>query len=139
MFLTGATISSETYQAVQRRVREGATCVLPPRLAPPGSGFEQISEITVVSDNGGRWVVVPDFYRLHYESFYGGPASALLRETLKPQVGSGDHLVYQFGHWITRFGQAGGDYPRHEIMTCHVPLTQAGANPDKLEVEVTTQ
>ena len=139
MFLTGATISSDTYQAVQRRVREGATCVLPPRLAPPGSGFEAISEITIVSDQGGRWVVVPDFFRLHYESFYGGPASAVLRETLKPQAGNGDQLVYHFGRWITRFEQAGGDYPRQLIMTCYVPLTQAGANPDILEVEVSRQ
>jgi len=51
-------------------------------------------------------------------------------------VGDGDHLVYNFDRWTVRFAQAGGDYPRHEIMTCYVPLTQAGANPDLLEVEV---
>jgi hypothetical protein len=90
----------------------------------------------VVSDHAGRWVVVPEFYRLHYECFCGGPLLPVLREALKPMVGDGDHLVYHFGHWTTRFKQAGGDYPRHEIMTCYIPLTQAGANPDRLEVEV---
>ena len=32
--------------------------------------------------------------------------------------------------------QGGWDYPRHEIMTWTVPLTQAGTNPDVLEVEI---
>jgi hypothetical protein len=60
----------------------------------------------------------------------------ILRESLDGLLGDGDHLVYDFGKWTTRFGQAGGNYPRHEIMTWSVPLTQAGANPDLLEVEV---
>jgi hypothetical protein len=51
-------------------------------------------------------------------------------------VGDGDTLVYDFGKWRVRFRQAGGDYPRHHIMTWTVPMTQAGANPDVLEVEV---
>ena len=61
----------------------------------------------------------------------------ILRETLDGLMGDGDHLVYDFGDWTARFAQAGGDYPRHEIMTWRVPLTQAGAKPDRLEVEVT--
>ena len=136
IFLTGMTISPDTYAAVQQRVQEGATCVLPPRLAPPGSDFQGISDITIISDCSGRWIVVPEFYRLHYECFCGGPVLPLLRESLKSLVGDGDHLVYDFGRWSTRFVQAGGDYPRHEIMTCYVPLTQSGANPDILEVEI---
>jgi hypothetical protein len=136
IFLTGVLISAETMAAVQRCVREGATCVLPPRLAPAGSGLEKAAEITLTPDGAGRWLVVPEFYRLHYEAFYGGPATPQLRQTLHDLIGSGDHLVYRFGRWQVRFSQAGGDYPRHEIMGCYLPLTQSGANPDVLEVEI---
>jgi hypothetical protein len=136
IFLTGVTISPQTMEAVARRVGEGATCVLPPRLAPPQSGMEKVKEITIVPDGQGKWLVVPEFYRLHYECFLGGPALPVLREALKPLVGDGDHLVYNFGRWQTRFAQFGGDYPRHEIMKAYLPLTQAGTNPDLLEVEV---
>ncbi len=82
---------------------------------------------------------MPDFYRLHYECFCGGPVTPILRESLEGLVGDGDHLVYDFGGWMARFRQGGGRYPRHEIMSWHVPVTQAGANPDLLEVEVAQQ
>ena len=137
LFLSGVMISSQTQAAVQRCVREGATCVLPPRLAPAGSGMEAIKEVTLVKDGGGRWLVVPEFYRLHYECFFAGPALPLLRETLGDLIGDGDHLVYRFGERLVRFSQEGGDYPKHELMTCFLPLTQAGTNPDHLEVEMT--
>jgi hypothetical protein len=136
IFLTGVTISSGTIAAVQRRVQEGATCVLPPRLAPPQSGMENVKEITTIPDGKGKWLIIPEFYRLHYECFRGGPALPVLQEVFKPLIGDGDHLVYNFGRWQTRFAQSGGDYPRHEIMDAFIPLTQAGANPDLLEVEV---
>jgi len=136
IFLTGEMISPATLVAVQRRVKEGATCVLPPRLVPLESGMRDVSDITLVGDGAGRWIVVPEFYRLHYECFCGGPLLPALREALGTLVGDGDHLVYHFGRWNVRFAQLGGDYPRHEIMTCYVPLTQAGADPDCLEVEV---
>ena len=61
----------------------------------------------------------------------------VLREALKPLVGDGDHLVYSFGRWQTRFAQFGGDYPRHEIMEAYIPLTRAGTNSDLLEDELT--
>jgi len=35
-----------------------------------------------------------------------------------------------------RFAQGGGNYPRHQIMDAYIPLTQAGANPDLLDVEI---
>lgn len=136
IFLTGVAISAPTLAAVQRCVREGATCVLPPRLAPPESGLVSAREITLVADGEGRWLVVPEMYRLHYECFCAGPVTPLLRETLAPLVGDGDTLVYDFGQHQVRFRQAGGDYPRHHLMTWTVPMTQAGANPDVLEVEV---
>jgi hypothetical protein len=73
---------------------------------------------------------------LHYECFCGGPVDPGLREILKPLTGDGDHLVYTFGRWQARFCQAGGDYPRHQIMDAYIPITQAGANPDQLDVEI---
>jgi hypothetical protein len=136
IFLTGVTISPETYSAVERCVSEGATCVLPPRLSPPGASFEGISVITKVDHGRGGWLIVPEFYQLHYECFCGGPLNPLLREELKPLIGDGDHLTYNFGRWQARFGQAGGDYPRHNLMDAYVPITQAGTNPDILEVEI---
>jgi len=83
--------------------------------------------------------VVPEFYRLHYECFFAGPAQKALREALAGLYGDGDHLEYHFGEYCVRFSQAGGNYPKHELMTCYLPLTQAGSNPDVLEVEITKQ
>ncbi|MDH4180142.1 MAG: hypothetical protein OEV33_06485, partial [Armatimonadota bacterium] len=102
----------------------------------PGSGLASVTDITLVPDSPGQWLVVPEFYRLHYECFCGGPITPLLRDTLQPLIGDGDLLAYDFGSHQVRFAQAGGDYPRHELMTWHVPLSQVGANPDRLEVEV---
>lgn len=136
IFVSGVQISPQTLSAVQRCVREGATCVLPPRLAPGGSGLGEVAEITIQPDQAGKWVVVPDFYRLHYEAFAGGPMSAVLREALAGLTGDGDHLVYRFGERMVRFAQGGADYPRHQIMGSFIPLTQAGTNPDFLEVEI---
>jgi hypothetical protein len=124
-------------KAVGRCVKEGAMCVLPPRLAPKESGLSGVGEITRAPDGNGEWLVVPEFYRLHYECFCAGPVTRALREALEGRVGDGDHLVYDFGAWRARFRQAGHDYPRHEIMTWQVPVTQAGSNPNILEVEVT--
>lgn len=138
IFLTGETISSETMEAVGALVRSGATCVLPPRLAPAGSGLGDLRAAARVDDGAGRWLVVPDFYRLHYETFCGGPADPLLRETLAGLTGDGDTLVYDFGSHQVRVRQGGWDYPRHHIMTWTVPLTQAGANPDRLEFQIET-
>ncbi len=137
IFLTGETVSAETLDAVTALAKQGATIVLPPRLAPVESGFATLTEITRAPDEKGQWLIVPDFYRLHYETFCGGPAHALLRETLKPLIGDGDTLVYDFGQHQARIRQGGWDYPRHEIMTWNVPLTQAGTNPDVLEIEIT--
>lgn len=136
IFLTGVMISSETMTTVKRCVKEGAMCVLPPRLAPLDSDLAHIGEITSVDDGAGKWLVVPDFYRLHYECFCGGPVHPLLRKAFEGLIGDGDHLMYDFGKWEVRFRQAGGNYPRHKLMTWNVPLTQAGTNPDVLEVEV---
>ena len=91
---------------------EGATCVLPPRLAPPGTRVNNIQENTIIPDGKGFWLIVPEFYRLHYECFSGGPVDLRSRKVIQPLIGDGDHLVYNFGSWQTRFGQTGGEYPR---------------------------
>jgi hypothetical protein len=139
IFLTGPLISQTTYQAVQRRVREGAVCVLPPRLAPPIMEAGKVSKVTRIKDGSGIWLLVPEFYQLHYECFCGGPLNPELREILAPLIGDGNSLVFNFGDWKAEFRQVGGDYPRHEIMTCYVPVTQASANPDWLEAEISQQ
>jgi len=136
IFLSGVAISPGSLVAVERCVNEGALCVLPPRLAPPGSGFEKITEITMLPSGQGHWLIVPEFYYLHYDCFCGGPVNAIARQALQPLIGDGDHLAYDFGDWRVRFAQAGGDYPRHTIMDAYLPLTQAGTNPDHLEVEI---
>jgi hypothetical protein len=136
IFLTGETISEETLKAVADLVRKGATCVLPPRLAPKDSDFNTIRTNTLVPDAAGQWLIVPEFYRLHYETFCAGPVNPLLRETLAPLIGDGDTLVYDFDRYQINIRQGGWDYPRHEIMTWHVPLTQAGTNPDLIEIEM---
>ncbi len=139
IFLSGSLISSHTLAAVVKCVEKGATCVLPPRFSPPGAGFDMIKDTTIIPDQMGKWVVVPEFYRLHYECFFAGPAQKALREALAGLYGDGDHLEYHFGEYCVRFSQAGGNYPKHELMTCYLPLTQAGSNPDVLEVEITKQ
>ncbi|RPI86545.1 MAG: hypothetical protein EHM41_08140 [Chloroflexi bacterium] len=136
IFLSGPFISPVTYEAVQRKVQEGAICVLPPRLAPDLMGARGVSKFTRIQDGSGAWILLPEFYQLHYECFCGGPLMQELRESLQPFTGDGDRLVYNFGNWKAEFCQAGGDYSRHEIMTCFVPVTQAGADPDRLEVQI---
>ena len=136
IFLTGETISEETFAAVTDLVKQGATCVLPPRLATPESGLASMQEITLVPDSAGQWLIAPEFYRLHYETFCAGPVISLLREILQPLIGDGDTLSYDFGKYQARIHQGGWDYPRHEIMTWTVPLTQFGANPDLLDFDI---
>lgn len=139
IFLTGETISEETFAAVADLVKRGATCVLPPRLATGESDLASIHENTLVPDSAGQWLVVPEFYHLHYETFCAGPIIPMLREILQLLIGNGDTLVYDFGQYQARIRQAGWDYPRHEIMTWNVPLTQYGANPDRLQFEITQE
>ena len=69
--------------------------------------------------------------------YYGYDNAHYLAETVfHPLIGDGDTLVYDFGQYQARVRQAGWNYPRHEIMTWNVPLTQAGARPDRLEFEI---
>ncbi len=139
IFLSGPAISARTLEAVSRKVQEGAICVLPPRLAPREMNAAKVEKIARIKDGQGKWILLPEFYRLHYECFCGGPLMPELREELKMLTGDGDHLVYSFGAWTARFRQAGGNYPRHEIMRSYIPITQAGADPDRLEVEISKE
>jgi hypothetical protein len=58
-----------------------------------------------------------------------------LNDALNPLTDDSDHLVSNFGRWQTLFAQFVGDYPRHERMEAYIPMTQAGTDPDGLEVE----
>jgi len=99
IFLTGILISSQTYQAVMRRVREGATCVTPTRLLPPEAGTVKNGSITVIPDGKGTWVIPAEFYQLHYECWRNGPAEKTLRVALDGCLGPEDEWRYRFGEY----------------------------------------
>lgn len=95
-FLTGPKISPDTMEEVRKKVKEGAACVIPERLAP-----KIISEeVAVLDDGDGKWIIVKDFYSLHYETWTSGPCNEILRRELMPLIGDGDTLVYDFGQCI---------------------------------------
>ena len=64
LFLTGIGISGQTQQAVENRVRDGATCISLPGLLP-----ERIRAITgdngTLKDGSGLWVATTDFLAPH--------------------------------------------------------------------------
>jgi hypothetical protein len=97
IFFTGIEISPRTYAAVSRRVKEGATCVTPARLLPSEAGPLKASEITIIRDGKGKWVVPADFYQLHYECWRNGPAEEQLRDALEGLLGPEDEWRYRFG------------------------------------------
>jgi hypothetical protein len=94
------------------------------------------NSLNIISNGKGKWLVIPEFYRLHYKSFRCGSALLELNDELNPLPGDSDHLVSNFVPWQIHFTLLGGDYPRHERMEAYIPLTQAGTDPDGLEVEV---
>lgn len=106
-FLTGLKISRQTYQAVTQKVREGSACVAPQRFAPEKFQKEFQKEnkdepVSVVEDGAGKWMIVKDFYSLHYETWTSGPCNPVLHRELMPLIGDGDTLVYEFGNSLVR-------------------------------------
>jgi hypothetical protein len=63
LFLCGITISPETLGAVRNRVREGAICFTPARLAPPDVQRAGATLPARVDEGAGAWIVVPAFTR----------------------------------------------------------------------------
>lgn len=102
-FLTGHKISSRTMEAVAEKVKAGAVCVVPPRFLPKHLR-ERISgePAEVFSDGRGRWILVKDFYSLHYDTWTSGPCNKILRNELLPLIGDGNSLVYDFGAYTVK-------------------------------------
>lgn len=103
-FLTGPKISGATFDQVAKRVRGGAVCVIPPRFVPenPRGQDHQKGPVRVEPDGEGKWIIVEDFYFLHYETWTCGPCDKRLRQELLPLIGDGETLVYDFGEYTVR-------------------------------------
>ena len=97
LFLSGHTIPGETLEASARRVRTGATCLLPTRMLPAAAQVEKWDDVTILPDGAGRWVAPKDWYSLHYEPFTNGPCDRQLREASQGALGPEDCLQYAFG------------------------------------------
>lgn len=138
-FLTGPKISSQTRQAVERRVREGAVCVVPERFAPPF--YEQEKRdgghpVSVLSEGEGKWIVVKDFYSLHYETWTSGPCNPVLRAELMPLIGDGDTLTYDFGGTLVEVSVRNKPVGKGKVYKCNeIPRALREAE-DDLEFEL---
>ncbi|MBD3174940.1 MAG: hypothetical protein GF320_07155 [Armatimonadia bacterium] len=102
IFLTGVGVSPQTLLDVQRRVREGATCIALPHLAPlsvraetGSSGYLEVGE--------GRWVVT--------ESFLSDQARAAAAGAIPDE----DVIRYRFGQTTVELRPIGGDPNRLEV------------------------
>lgn len=62
-FLCGITISPQTMDAVRNRVRQGAICFAPARLAPSGVLPAAATLPARVDEGAGAWIIVPAFTR----------------------------------------------------------------------------
>jgi hypothetical protein len=97
IFLSGHTMPAETFEAIARRVRAGATCLLPTRMLPAAAQSQKWDDVNILPDGAGRWVSPRDWYSLHYEPFANGPCDRALREALEGALGPDDSLHYTFG------------------------------------------
>lgn len=108
-FLSGPKISNETWADVAKRVKAGATCVIPERfvekmeqiIAEGGEPQPEIQEecrgVCARTYGKGTWITMENMYSLHYETWTSGPCNPLLHKILMPLIGDGEHLVYDFG------------------------------------------
>jgi hypothetical protein len=112
LFLSGHTIPAETFEAVGRRVRAGATCLLPTRMLPAAAQARNWDDVTVLPEGAGRWVCPKAWYSLHYEPFTNGPCDRTLREVIEGALGPDDCLQYAFGDRQLKVRMVGGD-PDH--------------------------
>lgn len=97
IFLCGEMIASETRDAVQRRVKEGAVCVAHQRLIQDYR-IEPGDEFICVDDGYGKWIILEDYYSIHYETWTSGIQNPELRELLSEFIGNGEQLIYDFGN-----------------------------------------
>lgn len=136
IFLTGAAISPDTLEAVERLVREGAVCVLPPRFLPSSLKNSYTGSIQVINDGIGKWLVVPEFYSLHYETWHSGPVNPIIRETLEGLIGDGEQLIYDFDDCRAVLTPKKDKYAITRYYNCReIPRVSQG-NPDDIEAEI---
>jgi hypothetical protein len=110
-FLTGITVSEETLSAVEARVREGASCISLPDLAPANVREDFNGEEMRVSLGDGEWIISPDFQgdlSLQVASRYRGKSDELRniiadREIVfSPQNGDPDKMNIEVNDFANR-------------------------------------
>jgi hypothetical protein len=137
IFLSGVLVSIETINAVKQLVKEGATCVVAPRFLPELQiGLDNVEKVTKLADGKGCWIIVPDFYSLHYETWCSGPVNKILQETLNALIGDGEQLIYNFGEYKTIVTQKKDEYSNTKYFNCKDIPRVVQTNPDKLEIQL---
>jgi hypothetical protein len=86
LFLTGKEVSRDTMAAIHKCVQEGAVCVAWGPLAKKHGFHFKKSQVQVIPEGKGRFVLTDDF---QYASVYGQVAGLL---------GRPDEIRYQFGN-----------------------------------------
>jgi hypothetical protein len=99
IFLSGVGVSDTTRRAIARCVREGATCVALPHLAP-NAIQRRIGTEGACRDGSGRWVLTADF------------TSEAARDAVRHVVPEGDIIRYRFGDREVILRPVGGDMNR---------------------------
>jgi hypothetical protein len=123
IFLTGVGVSRETLLAISECVRQGATCVSWPALAPE-IVQRQCNERGLYEEGAGHWLLTEDFL------------SPTVREMVASVIPSEDIIRYRFGLEEVVFRPVEGDWNRitaevHRIDSETAPTTEPakGAEP----------
>lgn len=102
IFLTGIGVTQPTLNDVIEKVKQGATCVALPHLAPPEVRSRTGNNGTI-TEGKGRWIVT--------ESFLGLTGSP----HLEPFLPSDNHIRYRFGDTEVKFTPAGANNNKIEV------------------------
>jgi hypothetical protein len=116
LFLTGISISRETLDAVSRCVREGATCISLPHLAPEHVR-DALDDHGVLTEGQGRWVVDADFL------------SETVRDSVASLVPQDDCIRYRFGDAEVVFSPVDGDMNRVAARVHQIGVSEDGKLP----------
>jgi hypothetical protein len=103
IFLTGVSVSSETLQAIARRVQAGATCVALRSLVGTLPVEKSAGGTTTSFSGRGKWVITDDF---------GDPA---VRTQVEPFLGNPREIRYRFGKHELRLRSVEGDPNRIRV------------------------
>jgi hypothetical protein len=103
IFLTGISVSSDTLQAIAKRVRDGATCVALRSLAGTLVPEKSAGGTTTSLSGQGKWVITDDF---------GDPA---VRAQVEPFLGNPREIRFRFGKHELRLRSVEGDPNRIRV------------------------